>query len=187
LNVKVNFINYSFLFLTKNLESENLGIKYLKIPIEDNEKNLISSHFERVFLFIEEALNPSQIYLRPEESKNNSIKDDCSYMKNLEIDYENDEIQILISEFAKSYDLNFGKNSDEKITALNIDKIQDLHIKNKICQILIKHHYTNKGDKSRILIHCSLGVSRSPSLAIMYLMKKMKLSFESVIFKIVIK
>lgn len=78
------------------------------------------------------------------------------------------------------YDLDFNKADNELITGADIDKISDLQIKNKLCQLLIKADYSNCNKNNRILIHCSMGVSRSTALVIMYLMKKIKLSFNSV-------
>jgi len=142
----------------------------LKIPIDDTEKYFISTHFETVYSFIEEALNKNND-LRLQE---NEIIDSC------EIECEKEEIQNILKSFKKLYHFDIGKTDNEIITGADIDKIQDLQIKNKICQILTKFYY-NYNSNNRILIHCSMGVSRSPALVIMYLMKKLKLSFNSVI------
>jgi len=141
----------------------------LKIPIEDSDKYLISSHFESVFLFIEEALK-----------SNNSPTQEMVRQEYFEIDYSSNQVQKMLKCFKEYYDLYFEKKDNELITGNDIDKIQDLQIKNKVCQLLIKYHYANFINNNKILIHCSMGISRSPSLIIMYLMKKIKISFLSV-------
>jgi hypothetical protein len=55
-------------------------------------------------------------------------------------------------------------------------------VKNKIIQILFKRFYCAAKNDNRILIHCSMGISRSPTMATMYVMKKFKLSYEEVMF-----
>jgi protein tyrosine phosphatase len=54
-----------------------------------------------------------------------------------------------------------------------------LHKKNKLIQLLFKKLFDDNNG-NRILIHCSMGVSRSPTMAIMYLMKKLEMGFEEV-------
>jgi len=123
-----------------------------------------------VFFFIEEALR------KTENLRNQQIGN----FKFNEVEYENQETQLLLKSFAELYDLDFNKDEGELINAADIDKIPDLQVKNKICQLLIKAHFSGYNENNRILIHCSMGISRSPTLVIMYLMKKIKLSFESV-------
>ena len=54
----------------------------------------------------------------------------------------------------------------------------DINIKNKILQKMFRNATRkNPGNNSRILIHCSMGMSRSPTIAIMYLMKKFEIPF----------
>lgn len=91
-------------------------------------------------------------------------------------------MQSIIRTFEKLYNLDFNKLEGEIITGTDIDTISDLQVKNKLCQLLIKDNYSNCAPTNKILIHCSMGVSRSPALVIMYLMKKIRLSFNSVIF-----
>jgi len=143
----------------------------LKIPIDDTDKYLISSHFETVFLFIENALRKTD-NLKIDENGKFDFSD---------INYGQVEVQNIIKQFANSHEIDFEKTDNDLITGIDIDKISDLQLKNKLCQLLIKYHFsTVENNANRVLIHCSMGVSRSPALAIMYLMKKMNLSFNTV-------
>ena len=78
------------------------------------------------------------------------------------------------------YKLVKNESNSDLITQADIDGIPDISLKNKIIQVLLKIQYSEYKTKSKILIHCSLGMSRSPTLAIMYLMKKIKITFECV-------
>lgn len=57
---------------------------------------------------------------------------------------------------------------------------KDFHHKNKIMQIVFQNFYRKYKANTKILIHCSLGVSRSSTICIMYIMKKFKLPFQEV-------
>jgi protein tyrosine phosphatase len=52
--------------------------------------------------------------------------------------------------------------------------------KNKIMQIMFKKFYCCSKNENRILIHCSLGISRSTTITTMFVMKKFTLSFDEV-------
>lgn len=81
-------------------------------------------------------------------------------------------------------------NDSDSIETINeeIDLLQEnlkkypcsFHIQNEILQLKAKKLLieTKSNNNNRVLIHCSLGVSRSPSIAVMYLMKKFKLHFQ---------
>jgi protein-tyrosine phosphatase len=71
---------------------------------------------------------------------------------------------------------------DEEIT-LNehFKNISSWTYKNKIMQIIFKRLYSCAKNDNRILIHCSMGISRSPTIATMYVMKKFSLSYDEVI------
>jgi len=91
----------------------------------------------------------------------------------------------MLKSFAKLYSLDFNKQEGELITGADIGQIANLQIKNKICQLLIKADYSgynshNNTNNNRVLIHCSMGVSRSTTMVIMFLMRKIKLSFNAV-------
>lgn len=68
----------------------------------------------------------------------------------------------------------------------NFDDAKDWYTKNKILQVICKSHYDKYKSENRVLIHCSMGVSRSPTIAIMYIMKKFSLTFDEVYKNILI-
>jgi protein-tyrosine phosphatase len=64
------------------------------------------------------------------------------------------------------------------------DNIRYWNERNKLIQLFFKNYFDSY-TKNRVLVHCSMGVSRSPTICIMYIMKKLQLSHENVfIFKI---
>jgi protein-tyrosine phosphatase len=152
---------------------EKKGVKYLNIKIDDTPKYKISKYFKKTYEFIEGALTNS-----PEEKTiENEIESLTNLMKNLTII---EEVSTSIKEWNE---INKNENNNSSPITSSIDlndlfeKISNWTLKNKILQILFKNYYQNEND-NRILIHCSLGVSRSPTLVIMYVMRKFRIKFE---------
>ena len=87
----------------------------------------------------------------------------------------------------KAYDLE-DCNFEDTLKSLGIEdsktfqevfsNMQSWHKRNKLIQLIFAKHLDK--NNNRILIHCSMGVSRSPTMAIMYIMKKLCISFEEV-------
>jgi len=119
---------------TKHLSNkyEDKGIKYITVPVEDNDTNSINSFFKQTFDFIEEALNEGKLENGETKSENNILN---------------------ISELLEK------AGSNQFVKAEIMDKA-------------FKSHYFHTLNNNRILIHCSLGVSRSSTIAIMYIMMK---------------
>lgn len=61
-----------------------------------------------------------------------------------------------------------------------LGKLTNSFTKAEIIQKAFKKEYLHTMNKNRILIHCSLGVSRSSTVAIMYIMKKFQLNYDEV-------
>lgn len=132
------------------------GVKYLNIKIDDTPQYRISKFFRQTYEFIDSALSeggPRLSEAETEEEIKHSLQK-MGFMETEEINTVNFDINNLF------------------------DSITSWPYKNKIIQILFKNLYRKNKNKNRILIHCSLGMSRSPALAIMYVMKKFKLKFE---------
>lgn len=62
----------------------------------------------------------------------------------------------------------------------DIDNLQCMDKKDHLLQKEFKNHLNKYRNKNKVLIHCSLGVSRSGSFTIVYLMKKFSLRYETV-------
>jgi protein tyrosine phosphatase len=127
------------------------------------------------------SLNP---YCSEEEST-----DQCSGKSHNEESIA-ENVETLLTEFIDDLidvevclDKNFPKLQQFGIISLEnwrdaFYSTKDLNLRNKIIQLVYKHFFHKSNTKNRILIHCSMGVSRSPTVAIMYIMKKFQLSFE---------
>lgn len=166
-----------------NNKFEHKGIKYLNILIDDTPDYQISKHFKTAYEFIEEALSIISNFTE-EESTNL-----CSASSHIEESIA-ENVETLLSEFIDDLidvevclDKNFPKLQQFGIISLEnwrdaFNSTKDLNLRNKIIQLVYKHFFHKSNTKNRILIHCSMGVSRSPTVAIMYIMKKFQLSFE---------
>lgn len=112
-----------------------------------------------------------------EEKSKNEI--DNLFSRNNSLNYESNKVQKYLKNFFSLYGYDFNQ---EIIKPEEIQEVSCISFKNKIIQVLLKMLFSeySKESNSKILIHCSLGMSRSPTLAIMYLMKKLKISFEFV-------
>jgi protein-tyrosine phosphatase len=62
----------------------------------------------------------------------------------------------------------------------SFEKLPSWHCRNKLIQMFFKYYLEGNENNNKVLIHCSMGVSRSPTICIMYLMKRLNLSFENV-------
>lgn len=68
---------------------------------------------------------------------------------------------------------------DDEIAELqeNLKLKQTTSLKNEILQLIFKKLFVGSSNNSRIFVHCSLGVSRSSTVALLYLMKKMSMRY----------
>ncbi len=99
-------------------------------------------------------------------------------IKYLNIKIEDDEKNSVISHFEKAFEFienAFFDKIDKEIISKRVKETNEIMILNDIIQVLFKEYVKTE---NRVLVHCSLGVSRSPSIALMYLMKKFNLSLD---------
>jgi hypothetical protein len=158
-------------------------MKYLKIPIDDTDKFSIKKYFKAAYEFIEDALtynnNDSS-----EEGMSTCASNEClNNMTNVNLDKKEldglyDDINT--TEF-NSFSNTFQGTQGGSIP-LNLKEhfvvTDDVNMKNIILQKMFRNAFKkNSSNSSRILIHCSMGMSRSPTIAMMYLMKKFKIPF----------
>ena len=172
--------------MTRHVDNkfEGIGIKYLNINIEDTSDFQISKFFKQAYEFMEEALS---IGPSPSEgvSTSSSSKELESFLPTNFIDTVDSELCQFIDDLIDIevvIDKNFPKLNQFGIISIEnwreaFNSTRDLNMKNKILQIVYKHLFNKTKHDTRILIHCSMGVSRSPTIAIMYLMKKFGISF----------
>lgn len=155
---------------------ENRNIEYLNIKVEDIDGHSIYPFFKIAFEFIDNAFFPK---LNTDLNwSNNGLND---YTETLSTNLKlNHELSI-----KDQFELNNNKNLENQMSRLkeSILDSQDndcYKLKNQLVQIqFIYNQYKNSTiSKNNVLIHCSLGVSRSPCIAIMYILKKFNLSYK---------
>lgn len=78
-------------------------------------------------------------------------------------------------------DAENNEGSKESMCEL-LSRSPNQFVKSEIFQKAFKKKYFHTNNNNRILIHCSLGVSRSSTIAIMYIMKKFSVCFEEVLY-----
>jgi protein tyrosine phosphatase len=76
-------------------------------------------------------------------------------------------------------DSEIKENTKESMCEI-LSRAPTQFVKADIFQKTFKKKYFHTNNNNRILIHCSLGVSRSSTIAIMYIMKKFSVCFEEV-------
>jgi protein-tyrosine phosphatase len=146
---------------------EDKGVKYLNVKIDDTPKYKISKFFKEAFNFIDSALTMENNNAKTSDKDEGKINTE---FENLEIDEKNlNKIKLDLENLKIEEPLNLNEI---------FGNISSWTYRNKLLQIMFKKHYGEYKNQNRILIHCSLGISRSPTLAIMYVMRKFKLKFD---------
>lgn len=169
---------------------EDKGVKYLNIEIDDTDLFKISKHFKTAYDFIEEALT-----VNTSTSTGNSISTTTSTENLCKDKLVAEKVDTELTQFideVKDMEICMDCNSQttyldtlEQFGVTSLDNwkeafysTDDLNKRNKIIQLVFKNYFSKTKSNARILIHCSLGMSRSPTIAIMYLMKKFRLPFD---------
>jgi rhodanese-related sulfurtransferase len=141
-------------------EDPHVKINYGNIDVVDVETARIDEHFEYAFNFIEQALNPET-----QEGPDQDMEGDLptpsqgrGYMgefdtQTLKLDLANLEI----SEWTK----------DEQ----KCSEVQ--------CDYAIAQIHARSAKRTKILVHCAMGKSRSATMVTMYIMKKFGLPFKT--------
>lgn len=135
----------------------------MRVLVEDKNESMIYYYFPRVYGFIESA-----IFTNPKEE----IKKKAQDITKLGRVYNRDDIQSVTR---KSFMFGMMSLLKDKIKIV-YDKSAN-EIDNECRDQLNKYQANN----NKILVHCAMGMSRSASIVIMYLMKRFHISFESVI------
>lgn len=134
-------------------EDTYLGLKYFNIDIEDVEDAPIEKFFKIAYNFINRALCG-------EDEKTDEFEESCDIEEHYSDEFDTQTLKL--DPGVKTIDL--WENCEVKRNISFIDlSIETLHKKNP---------------KSRILVHCAMGKSRSATIVTMYIMKRFKLPFE---------
>lgn len=141
----------------------------MNINVEDKKESRIHFYFPRVFGFIDSAIfnkdietKKSKAYKFYEQHKEEIKSKTIITRRNIIQDSIKSAVPVL----------------DENKKSLDFDKksIQEI---NELYEKLLTVAPINS---NRVLIHCAMGISRSASIVIMYIMKKFNVTLESVFF-----
>ena len=149
------------------------SIEYLRVPIDDKNSDLISDYFEKTFDFIENAFN---------STKSNAITSISAPVSQENINIKNgntatvDQDQDQYAKETKDVSLNDNIAIDDKK-----DGSKDEHVRDGDDEVKEKEYQAKGG---RVFVHCQMGVSRSSTIVIAYMMNKYNLPFSDV-FKLV--
>lgn len=176
---------------------ENHGIKYLKIPIEDTENYEISGYFPKIFRFIDDALFGENVCPKYYDDSNDNHAKFIKRKSTLNFSKENYSNHFMAEEF--EHDITVNEKYKESIFNINstlnkeetiqkeiefleqkvLENPYSMSFKNELFQLKFKLKcITNENlNRNRVLVHCSLGVSRSSCAILCYIMKKFKLSY----------
>lgn len=141
----------------------------MRVLVEDKNRAMIHYYFPRVYGYIDHAIFsqgnlivfPSKKYYEGEEATKLKIE------------------PTKVTQNSFIYGVTSLLKTDNKTpTDKSIEEINDEYNK----QIKRTPNNSNK-----VLVHCAMGVSRSSSIVIMYLMKRFNITFESVIFQLILR
>ncbi|CDW83258.1 mapk phosphatase 2 [Stylonychia lemnae] len=146
-----------------------IDIEYLKINIEDTSSVPIKLSFPVAFQFLDQAFNECKLLTRDKSKRNNALVDN-SVLTSKELRERSGSIinsTALLTPIQADFLNNKMKRvpKHEELVAHKIDKQIDLF--NRLSY-----------NQNVVLVHCAMGVSRSASCVIMYIMKMFKLGFE---------
>ena len=144
---------------------------YLRINVEDQKESRIHFYFPRVFGFLESAIFSEDKSIESKKAKQYRFyanhKENILKCKYINVNKGKDVIQSSVKN-AMDGILKSDEDSFESASAEEIDARFNQLIK-------------GKNNSNRVLVHCAMGISRSASIVIMYIMKKFMVSFESVL------
>lgn len=166
---------------------EKAGIKYLKIEIDDTHDQNLIDHLDKIFDFIDSALFGENIipsYSLDNNDENfrktfqrrgtlSSNKEDysCNFFKQMKF-YEEEslktEIELISEKLQENHDSYYMLNQliQSKFKLMIIEKQREMG--------------ENINFSNRVLVHCSLGVSRSSAAIMCYIIKKFRLNVDIV-------
>ena len=134
--------------------------------VEDKNESQIHYYFPRVYGFIDSAIFAQE----PEQTKKAYAKD----LQKATSITSKELYNVALKSFA------FGiKSLMQSKESATVEKRNPEEISKAFDQSLAKINNNN-----RVLVHCARGISRSAAIVIMYLMKKLNLPFDSVLFLI---
>lgn len=146
-------------------ESKTLKVTYQRINIEDNKDVPIDLSFTVAYDFIEEAISKKKV------GKTRFLKTKFDLVQNF-LDIKK-KSTTLVSAAALTNDL---------VLDLNLKKVWNVDdaVKDKMYDIdtITQYKTQSSYNQNRVLVHCAMGMSRSATMVIMYLMRKFQIHWE---------
>ena len=143
-------------------ESKTMNVKYQRINIQDRKEVPIDLSFDLAYEFIEDALSTKK------RSNTRMLKTKFDVVQNF-TDSRKKSASLISSAVAiHEIILDLSNKSVENVqNALN-DKLLAI---DSACQIQSQ----KSNNQNRVLVHCAMGMSRSATMVIMYLMRKFEI------------
>lgn len=160
-----HILNVSHNIPNKFEEEKTMNIKYQRIGIEDSKEVQIELSFNLAFDFIETAISKKKApNMRFFSTRFDLVQNFTDARK---------KSMTLVSSAAMTNDLVLDLNLKKVKNVPNLvkDKIFDI---DSICQ----YNMQNSSNQNRVLVHCAMGMSRSATMVIMYLMRKFQVHWE---------
>ncbi len=143
---------------------------YLRINVEDKQEVRIHFYFPRVYGFLEGAIFGSGAAV--ESRKAGMYKFYDLHKEDIKSRAHVTEKGIVKDAFLSAIkQIWFGKGVKPKFENKSPEEIDKLY------EVTAKGEQQNS---NRVLVHCAMGISRSASVIIMYIMKKFGVTFDSV-------
>ena len=150
----------------------NLNIEYLRINIEDNSSVPIKLSFPVAYQFIDGAFSESRLLRKDKSHRNNALVDDyCVTLMNLSSQKHLRARAMIHAALLAPVEADFEEG---KSTRAFVKKCEVAHHIDSMVAA-----FNRISDNSNVVyVHCAMGVSRSASCVLMYLMKMFKVTFE---------
>lgn len=145
-------------------ESKNTCLKYQRISIEDSSDVPIDLSFNIAYDFIEKALRTkSKHNMRFYQTKFDLVQNFVNNRK---------KSAVLVSSAAMTHELILDLNAKKVDNVENLISEKSFDI-DQITQIATQ----KSNNQHRVLVHCAMGMSRSATMVIMYLMRKFEVDW----------
>ena len=149
-----------------------MDLEYLRINIEDTSSVPIRLSFPVAYQFIENAFSESTLLKKDKSLRNNALVDDyCVTMVNRGTQKNWRTRGLATSVSLAPIEADFAKGAAERKETKKMEVA--MHVDS-----MVETFNRVSFNSNVVFVHCAMGVSRSASCVIMYLMKRFRISFD---------